>query len=85
MVSPTNELNKPGPQKSIRAIIDYRAVNGRFVGDNCLIPNIDMLIAQIGTCAYLTKIDSTRGFYQIPLDKDSQKYSAFVCPFGTYA
>ena len=83
--SPTIVLNKPGPEKSIRAIIDYRAANDQFVGDSYPIPNIDMLIAQVGSSAYLTKMDLTRGFYQIPLDKDSQKYSAFVCPFGTYA
>ena len=83
--SPTIVLIKPGPDKSIRAIIDYRAANDQFVGDSYPIPNIDMLIAQVGTCAYLTKMDLTRGFYQIPLDRDSQKYSAFVCPFGTYA
>ena len=83
--SPTIVLNKPGPEKSIRAIIDYRAANDQFVGGIYSIPNIDMLFAPVGTCAYLTKMDLKRGFYQIPLDKDSQKYSTFVCPFGTSA
>ena len=80
--SPTIVISKP--DKSIRAVIDYRQANEQFVGDSYPIPHIDTLISRIGTCCILSKIDLTRGFYQIPLAQSSRKFTAFVCPFGTY-
>ena len=38
----------PKPDKTIRAIIDFRKANLQFLGDSFLIPRIDDLIQKVG-------------------------------------
>jgi hypothetical protein len=38
----------------------------------------------VGTAKYLTKIDMTKGYWQVPLDEESIPISGFVTPFGHF-
>ena len=47
-------------------------------------PRLEYIINKLGKAKYLSKIDLTKGFWQIPLTERSQEASAFVTPFGHY-
>ena len=54
------------------------------MGDGHPLPRIDDLIQIVGQATILTKFDLTKGFYQIPVDKESRKFTAFCTPFCIY-
>ena len=45
---------------------------------------MEELIENIGTAKYITKLDLTKGYWQIPLSEESQNKSAFFTPYGLY-
>jgi hypothetical protein len=47
-------------------------------------PRIEDLIDRIGNSRFLTKIDLSRGYWQVPLDEDAKAISAFVTPHGLF-
>jgi hypothetical protein len=74
----------PKPDGSIRFCIDYRKVNDKTVPDAHPLPRIDDLIDKVGKAKYMTKIDLSRGYWQVPLEEQSIPISAFVTPFGHF-
>ena len=53
---------------SIRLCIDFRKVNSVTVPDPYNMPLIEEMLDQVGEAVYLSKLDLTKDFYQIPLD-----------------
>ena len=47
-------------------------------------PKLDDIFNKLGNSNFLSKIDCTKGFWQIPLEKHAKEKSAFVSPFGHY-
>jgi hypothetical protein len=74
----------PKPDKSIRAVVDFRKANQQFYGNSYPLPRIDDLVHKVGQAKVLSKFDLTKGFYQIPLSKSSRQYTAFCTPYSTY-
>ena len=74
----------PKPDGTIRFCVDYRKLNDKTVPDAHPLPRIDDLVDKIGSAKYLTKIDLSRGYWQVPLDPESIPVSAFVTPFGHF-
>jgi hypothetical protein len=74
----------PKPDGSIRFCIDYRRVNDVTEPDAFPLPRIEDLIDKIGKAKYLTKIDLSRGYWQVPMDEESIPISAFVTPHGQF-
>jgi len=65
----------------LRLCTDFRKVNNCTVPDPFPLPRIEDLIDRVGKATYLTKLDMTRGYWQIPPDDPSVPISAFVTPF----
>ena len=42
------------------------------------------MLDRVGQAKFLAKLDMTRGYWQVPLDKESIPISAFVTPFGHF-
>jgi hypothetical protein len=74
----------PKPDGSIRFCIDYRRVNDITQPDAFPLPRIEDLIDKIGKAKYLTKIDLSRGYWQVPMDEEAIPISAFVTPHGQF-
>jgi len=74
----------PKPDGSIRLCVDYRKVNSISVPDPFPLPRIEVLVDKVGQAKFLTKIDMTRGYWQVPLDELSVPISAFVTPSGHF-
>jgi len=77
---------------SNRLCLDFRKINKITVFDAEPMPNQGAIMAKISNGKYFSKIDLSKGYWQIPLDKDSRKVTAFqtskgllqftVMPFG---
>ena len=74
----------PKPDKTFRFCVDYRRLNEVTVSDAFPMPRIDDLIDKVGKAKYLTKIDLSKGYWQVPMDEEAIPMSAFVTPFGHF-
>ncbi|GFT37521.1 transposon Ty3-G Gag-Pol polyprotein [Nephila pilipes] len=72
------------PEKDARPCIDYRRLNKVTRTQFFPLPNIEELIEKISAAKYISVLDLTRGYWQIPLNKRVQRYSAFVTNFCTF-
>ncbi|XP_062569214.1 uncharacterized protein LOC134231291 [Saccostrea cucullata] len=80
--SPVVLVNKP--DGSIRICIDYRKLNEITVSDAYPVPRINDILEKVGKAKYLSHFDLVKGYWQVPLSKDSREKSAFVTPYGLY-
>lgn len=69
---------------SIRFCIDYRDLNNITIFDPRPMPRIDEVLNKVSKARYISKLDLTKGYWQVPLDEDARGKSAFVTPFGQY-
>jgi len=74
----------PKPDNTLRLCTDFRKINSVTTADPFPMPRVDDLIDRVGKAKFLTKVDMTRGYWQVPLDDDSVPISAFVTPFGHF-
>ena len=57
----------PKKDKTLRFCVDYRGLNSKTVFDPQPMPKIDDILNKLGKAKYLTKIDLTKEYWQIPL------------------
>ena len=72
------------PDDSLRITVDFRAMNAFVNVDNFPMPSIDSVFEKLGNAVYMTKLDLTKAFFQLPLTPESTKYTSFVTEFGQY-
>ena len=70
--------------KTIRLCIDNRGLNDVNVFDPLSMPKVDDIFNKLGKANFFSKIDCTKGFWQIPLEQGAKEKSAFVTPFCHY-
>ena len=63
--SPITVVSKP--DGNIRLCIDFRKLNSITIFDNEPIPQMDEMVTRITKAKYFTKLDLTKGYWQIPL------------------
>ena len=69
---------------ALRLCVDYRKLNGASLSDAYPMPRIDELIDRLGHARYITTLDLTRGYWQVPLAESANSKSAFATPFGLF-
>ena len=74
----------PKPDGSVRLCIDYRRLNEVSKFDAYPMPRIDDLLERLGGAEYLTSLDLTKGYWQIPLRPGDKEKTAFVTPKGLF-
>lgn len=72
-----------------RMVTDFRRLNNKLVKDKYPIPRFDDIFDNMGGSTetgqtYFSTFDLTKGFYQIALEEDSCKYTAFSTDFGFF-
>ena len=67
-----------------RFCIDYRKLNSITVRNATPIPDQDLMFSKLHIAKFFTKIDLTKGYWQVKMAKDSQKYTAFTTENGLY-
>ncbi|XP_066445357.1 uncharacterized protein [Eleutherodactylus coqui] len=74
----------PKKDRTTRFCVDYRRLNAITVSDAYPMPRIDELLDRLAGAQYLTIMDLSRGYWQIPMTREAQERSAFITPFGLY-
>lgn len=77
------KMDASGKQKW-RIVIDFRKLNELTDQDAYPLPDIDDILSQLGNAKFFSALDLSSGFHQIPMDKQSKKYTAFSTPQGHY-
>ncbi|GFU48521.1 retrovirus-related Pol polyprotein from transposon 297 [Trichonephila clavipes] len=70
--------------KEPRPCIDYRKLNGIIRTEYFPLPNIEERVEKVSAAKFITVLDLSKGYWQIPLSKTAQRYAAFCTTFGTY-
>ena len=65
--------------------IDFRKLNHITVIDPEPMPNIDDLMAKLSPGRYFTKIDLSKGYWQIPICLQDREKTAFVTGDGLFS
>ncbi|XP_038074478.1 uncharacterized protein LOC119742537 [Patiria miniata] len=72
------------PDGTNRFCIDFRKLNKVTVFDAEPIPNQEQIFTKLSKCHYFTKIDLTKGYWQVPLKPEVKPKTAFIAPNGLY-
>ena len=67
-----------------RFCIDFRRLNRITVFDAEPMPDPDEIFAKLANDKYFTKIDLSKGYWQIPLQEAAREKTAFVTPDGLF-
>ena len=62
--------------------MDYRKLNAVSVVDAYPMPGIDDLIDLIGQARFISILDLTKGYWQVPVVEEDKAKTAFATPFG---
>ena len=68
----------------VRICVDLKHLNESIVRERYIIPSKDEILGQLAGAAVFSSLDAESGFWQIPLDEESQKMTTFITPFGRY-
>ena len=68
----------------VRICVDYRAVNAVTEPDPYQMPLIDEILEMLATAKFISKIDLTKGFHQIPINPADCPKTAFCTPWGKF-
>ncbi|XP_065282035.1 uncharacterized protein [Dermacentor albipictus] len=80
--APTVLIKKPDGTN--RFCVDFRRLNEVLIPDSEPIPRADCLIAEVGGRKIFSKMDLSKGYWQVPLDEQSKEKTAFSAPSGLY-
>ncbi|XP_078240212.1 uncharacterized protein LOC144586237 [Pogona vitticeps] len=74
----------PKPDGKVRLCIDFRKLNEVSKFDAYPMPRIEDLLEKLGGAKYLSSLDLTKGYWQIPVRAEDKEKTAFVTPKGLY-
>lgn len=69
---------------STRVCVDYRALNKKIERPRFPLPLIEDQLDQLQDVEVFSTLDLKNGFFHVPVDKESQRYTAFVTPNNQY-
>ena len=70
--------------KSLRLCCDYRGLNSFSLSDCFPMCQTEDLINQVASAKYITTLDCSSGYWQVPMQEDSKELTAFVTHRGMY-
>ena len=74
----------PKKNGKLRLDIDYRHLNKQTVKSSWPIPSIEEIFDTLEGSSYFSTINMSAGFYQVPMAENSQDFTAFSTPFGSF-
>lgn len=72
------------PGKDPRPCIDYRRLNEVTKTQYFPLPNIEERVEAVAAAKYITILDLSKGYWQIPLTERAKEYATFVTSFGSF-
>ena len=64
--------------------VDNRKINAITFVDPYPLPHIEELINGIDASKFITTLDLTKGYYQVPAAPEHKEKTAFITPYGKY-
>ncbi|CAM4623943.1 unnamed protein product [Caretta caretta] len=74
----------PKPDGEIRFCMDYCKLNAVIRPDNYPMPHTDELLEKLGRAQFISTLDLTKEYWQVPLDESAKEKSAFTTQVGLY-
>ena len=68
----------------IRICLDPRNLNKAIKREHHQLPTVEEITTRLSGAKYFSKVDANSGFWQVPLDEESQLLTTFHTPFGRY-
>ena len=68
----------------VRFCTDYRKINQIVVNDTEPMPDMEYLFSKLASAKYLSKIDLSKGYWQVPMAQKDKTKTAFSTPQGSY-
>ncbi len=72
----------PKPDGTLRFCNDFRHLNKVSEFDGYPMPRVDELLYRLGRARYISTLDLTKGYWQVPLSAEARPKSAFSTPSG---
>ena len=74
------------PDGTYRFTCDFRDLNNATIPRNNHVPNIEEMLQRIGhkNAKIFGTLDLTHGYWQVKLEEESRKFTAFICCFGVF-
>lgn len=69
---------------SYRFCVDYRQINKVTVLDSEPMPNPEEMFSKLAGYRYFSKLDLSKGYWQVPMSSEAKHKTAFVCPAGLF-
>ena len=69
---------------SARLCVDFRKINSLTRPMPFFMPRVEEVIEGIGKARFISKLDLSKGFYQVPLTDSAMQKTAFTCHKGTF-
>ncbi|CAM4388004.1 unnamed protein product [Caretta caretta] len=68
----------PKPDGEIHFCVDYRKLNAVTHPDNYPMPRTNELMKKLGWAQFISTLDLTKEYWQVPLDESAKERSAFI-------
>ena len=69
---------------SARLCVDFRRVNSLTRQTPFFMPRVEEVIEGIGRARFISKLDLSKGFYQVQLTEEVMEKMAFICHRGVF-
>lgn len=69
---------------TLKLCADYRCLNSLTVQDAYLTPQIEDSLAALVCAQYLSELDLTSGYWQVPISAEDQEKMGFFTPMELY-
>ncbi|XP_036804331.1 uncharacterized protein LOC118940159 [Oncorhynchus mykiss] len=74
----------PKSDGSMRLCNDFRGVNAISTFDAYPMPRVDELLERLGKAKFITTLDLTKGYWQVPVAPEDRPKTAFATPEGLF-
>ena len=72
------------PDGSARVCVDFIAINSITRPDPFYMPRVEEVLESVGKAKYISKIDLTKGYYQVPMALTDIPKTTFTCHKGRF-
>ena len=70
---------------AMRICVDLKQLNTAVRREHHMLPSLEDIAPKLTESKVFSTLDAASGFWQIPIDEDSQLLTTFITPFGRYA
>lgn len=64
--------------------VDLTGLNEYVCCEKHILPSVEQSLGTLAGAKVFSKVDANMGFWQVPLTKESAKYTTFITPFGRF-